>query len=65
VSNLFQTFVQLVETVKEGVTGFQMGAFDTDGLTAEDAHACAQTMSRAAQVFGTPAFEEMVVNCIK
>ena len=55
----------LVDTVKEGVTGFQMGAMDTDGLTPEDADACAQTMSRAAQVFGTPHFEEMVVNCIK
>lgn len=55
----------LVDTVKEGVTGFQMGSMDTDGLTPEDADAVAQTMSRASQVFGTPQFEEMVVNCIK
>lgn len=55
----------LVDTVKEGKTGFQMGAMDADGLTSEDVDAVAATMSRASQVFGTPQFEDMVVNCIK
>jgi granule-bound starch synthase len=55
----------LVDTVKEGKTGFQMGSMDADGLTAEDADAVAETISRAAQVFGTPQFEEMVTSCIK
>jgi granule-bound starch synthase len=55
----------LVDTVKEGKTGFQMGAFDPDTATAEDAAAVASTMARAAEVFGTPTYEEMVVSCIK
>lgn len=55
----------LVDTVKESKTGFQMGSMDADGLTAEDADAVASTMSRASQVFGTPQFEDMVMNCIK
>jgi granule-bound starch synthase len=54
----------LVDTVKEGRTGFQMGAMNPDGLTPEDADAVAETIARAADVFGTPAFEEMVNNCI-
>lgn len=40
----------LVDTVKEGVTGFHMGAMDPDALTATDAQAVAATMQRAAQV---------------
>lgn len=40
----------LVDTVKEGVTGFHMGAMDPDSLTAADAEAVASTMARAAQV---------------
>lgn len=55
----------LVDTVKEGKTGFQMGAMDPDGLKPEDADAVAETMARAADVFGTPTFEEMVNNCIQ
>lgn len=54
----------LVDTVKEGVTGFHMGALNPDRLTTEDAEAVATTMSRAAQVFGTPLFKEMVSNAI-
>lgn len=40
----------LVDTVKEGVTGFHMGAFDTDKLSPADADAIAATVNRAAQV---------------
>jgi granule-bound starch synthase len=40
----------LVDTVKEGVTGFHMGAFDPDRLNPADADAVAATVSRAAQV---------------
>ena len=54
----------LVDTVKEGVTGFQMGAMDIDGLVPEDAEAVAATMMRAAEVFGTPAFNSMRHACI-
>ena len=54
----------LVDTVKEGVTGFQMGAMDPDGLIEEDAEAVAATMKRAIEVFGTPQFELMRQNCI-
>ena len=54
----------LVDTVKEGVTGFHMGEMDADKLVAADAEAIASTMSRAAQVFATPAFPQMVRACI-
>ena len=54
----------LVDTVKEGVTGFQMGAFDPDGLTDADAEAVATTMVRAAEVYGTPAYATMRDACI-
>jgi len=54
----------LVDTVKEGVTGFHMGALDPDSLTIEDCDAVAATMERAAQVFPTPLFREMVTNAI-
>jgi granule-bound starch synthase len=40
----------LVDTVKEGVTGFHMGAFDPDRLNPADADAVAATVGRAAQV---------------
>ncbi len=40
----------LVDTVKEGVTGFHMGKLDPDELLPEDADAVAATMSRATQV---------------
>lgn len=55
----------LVDTVKEGVTGFQMGAMDPDELLEEDADAVAATMERAAEVFGTPQYDEMVAACIR
>lgn len=54
----------LVDTVKEGVTGFQMGAMDPDGLEPTDAAAVAATMARAAEVHGTPAYAAMRDACI-
>jgi granule-bound starch synthase len=36
----------LVDTVKEGVTGFHMGAFDPDELVESDAEAVAATIAR-------------------
>ena len=54
----------LVDTVKEGVTGFHMGALDPDNLTDEDAEAVASTIVRAAETYGTAAFGAMVAKCI-
>ncbi|GAX78592.1 hypothetical protein CEUSTIGMA_g6031.t1 [Chlamydomonas eustigma] len=54
----------LVDTVKEGVTGFHIGALDPEKLVPEDADAVAATITRASQVFSTPLFKEMVNNCI-
>lgn len=54
----------LVDTVKEGVTGFHMGAMDPDGLVDSDAESVAATMTRAAQVYATPAYAEMRDACI-
>ena len=54
----------LVDTVSEGVTGFQMGAMDPDSLLDEDADAVASAMRRAIEVYGTPAFEQMRKACI-
>lgn len=54
----------LVDTVKEGKTGFHMGALDQDKLDPADAEALASTVARASQAFSTPLFKEMVYNCI-
>eukprot|EP00195_Chlamydomonas_chlamydogama_P008203 CAMPEP_0202903866 /NCGR_PEP_ID=MMETSP1392-20130828/26767_1 /ASSEMBLY_ACC=CAM_ASM_000868 /TAXON_ID=225041 /ORGANISM="Chlamydomonas chlamydogama, Strain SAG 11-48b" /LENGTH=611 /DNA_ID=CAMNT_0049591215 /DNA_START=59 /DNA_END=1891 /DNA_ORIENTATION=+ len=54
----------LVDTVKEGVTGFHMGALNPDKLDPADASALAATASRAVQVFSTPLFKNMVYNAI-
>lgn len=54
----------LVDTVKEGVTGFHMGAFDLEELTDEDVEAVVETVGRAADVYGTPTFQEMSLKCI-
>ncbi|KAG1355314.1 Granule-bound starch synthase 1, chloroplastic/amyloplastic [Cocos nucifera] len=56
----------LVDTVKEGVTGFHMGAFSVkcDAVDPVDAAAVASTVKRALKVYGTPAFHEMVQNCM-
>lgn len=54
----------LVDTVKEGVTGFHMGSLDKDTLVQADVEALAATCARAAQVFPTAQHKEMVYNCI-
>lgn len=54
----------LVDTVKEGVTGFQMGAMDPDNLEEADADAICQTILRAADAYGTPSYTAMRDRCI-
>ncbi|XP_029119652.1 granule-bound starch synthase 1b, chloroplastic/amyloplastic isoform X2 [Elaeis guineensis] len=56
----------LVDTVKEGVTGFHMGAFsiNCDAVDTVDVTAVASTVKRALKVYDTPAFHEMVQNCM-
>ncbi|XP_027337652.1 granule-bound starch synthase 1, chloroplastic/amyloplastic-like [Abrus precatorius] len=56
----------LVDTVKEGFTGFQMGAFNVecDAVDPADVDAIAKTVKRATAVYGTPAFTEMIKNCM-
>ena len=55
----------LVDTVKEGITGYHMGAMDADNLVPEDVEAMVETCVSAAADFGTPAYEKMVKTCIK
>ncbi|XP_066396041.1 granule-bound starch synthase 1b, chloroplastic/amyloplastic-like [Miscanthus floridulus] len=56
----------LVDTVKEGVTGFHMGSFSVECETVDpaDATAVASTVTRALKQYDTPAFHEMVQNCM-
>lgn len=54
----------LVDTVKEGVTGFHMGAMDKDALVSEDVDAVVSTAERAAQAFSTGLYKQMVYNAI-
>eukprot|EP00976_Prorocentrum_cordatum_P073264 1181015-Prorocentrum_minimum.AAC.3 len=54
----------LVDTVKEGVTGFHMGAMDPDMLVEADVDAMVKTMKRACEVYKTPAYPAMVKACI-
>ncbi|TKY64153.1 Granule-bound starch synthase 1 [Spatholobus suberectus] len=56
----------LVDTVKEGFTGFQMGSFsvECDAVDPVDVDALAKTVKRALAVYGTPAFTEMIKNCM-
>lgn len=54
----------LIDTVKEGVTGFHFGAFDPDELEPADVKAIVSTAEKAVQVYGTPVFTEMVKACI-
>ncbi|KAG2449804.1 hypothetical protein HYH02_005327 [Chlamydomonas schloesseri] len=54
----------LVDTVKEGVTGFHMGALNPDKLDEADADALAATVRRASEVFAGGRYKEMVYNCI-
>ncbi|CAI5509723.1 unnamed protein product [Closterium sp. Naga37s-1] len=54
----------LVDTVKDGVTGFQIGEFNVDceAVYPEDVATLAAGVQRALKVFGTPAFDQMILN---
>uniref|UniRef100_A0A803L5D9 Starch synthase catalytic domain-containing protein n=1 Tax=Chenopodium quinoa TaxID=63459 RepID=A0A803L5D9_CHEQI len=56
----------LVDTVKEGFTGFQMGAFNVECETIDpsDVAALATTVKRALKTYRTPAMKEMIQNCM-
>lgn len=56
----------LVDTVKEGVTGFHMGPFNVecDAVDPADVAKISSTVKRALKVYGTPLFEEMIQNCM-
>ncbi|KAG6431490.1 hypothetical protein SASPL_109569 [Salvia splendens] len=56
----------LVDTVKEGYTGFHMGAFSVEcaAVDPDDVTKIVNTVGRALNVYGTPAFTEMVNNCM-
>ncbi|KAL5718902.1 NDP-glucose--starch glucosyltransferase [Ranunculus cassubicifolius] len=56
----------LVDTVKEGFTGFQMGSFNVECEEVDplDVTAIATTVKRALEVYGTPAMSEMIQNCM-
>ncbi|CAN6215263.1 unnamed protein product [Urochloa humidicola] len=56
----------LVDTVIEGKTGFHMGRLNVDCKVVEpaDVQKVASTLKRALKVVGTPAYEEMVRNCM-
>ncbi|RLM85105.1 granule-bound starch synthase 1b, chloroplastic/amyloplastic [Panicum miliaceum] len=56
----------LVDTVKEGVTGFHMGSFNVECETVDpaDVAAVASTVTRALKQYDTPAFHEMIQNCM-
>jgi granule-bound starch synthase len=55
----------LLDTVKEGATGFQVGRFESaDAATPGDVAALTDTLLRAAASYGTPAFTAMRAKCI-
>lgn len=54
----------LVDTVKEGVTGFHMGRMDPDDLVPADVAAVTAACVSAAAAFETEAFDGMVERCI-
>lgn len=56
----------LVDTVKEGYTGFQMGGFsvECDAVDPVDVDAVGRTVRRALATYGTPALREMIQNCM-
>ncbi|KAG6755557.1 hypothetical protein POTOM_041388 [Populus tomentosa] len=56
----------LVDTAKEGYTGFHMGAFsvECDAVDPADVAAVVKTVVRALAVYGTAAFREMIKNCM-
>ncbi|KAF6159614.1 hypothetical protein GIB67_034576 [Kingdonia uniflora] len=56
----------LVDTVKEGFTGFQMGSFNVecDEIDPADVTALATTTKKVLATYGTPALAEMIQNCM-
>ncbi|TYG91584.1 hypothetical protein ES288_A12G273900v1 [Gossypium darwinii] len=56
----------LVDTVKEGFTGFQMGAFNVecDAVDPSDLDKVAKTVKKALATYGTPTMNEMIRNCM-
>ncbi|GMH08830.1 hypothetical protein Nepgr_010670 [Nepenthes gracilis] len=56
----------LVDTVKEGFTGFQMGCFSVkcDAVNVEDVATVEKTVKRTLAAYGTPAMKEMIQNCM-
>ncbi|XP_074582770.1 granule-bound starch synthase 1, chloroplastic/amyloplastic-like [Curcuma longa] len=56
----------LVNTVKDGITGFHMGPFSVECDIADEADVLkiVETVKRALMVYGTPAFEEMIQTCM-
>lgn len=54
----------LVDTVKDGVTGFHIGAFNPDRLDPKDVDALVKACARAAGVYSSPAYGEMVKTAI-
>ena len=56
----------LVDTVKEGFTGFQMGDFNVecDKVDPADVAAIATTVKRVVATYGTSALNEMIQNCM-
>ncbi|XP_072968175.1 granule-bound starch synthase 1, chloroplastic/amyloplastic-like [Typha angustifolia] len=56
----------LVDTVEEGKTGFHMGPFsaECEVVDLSDVKKVVTTVKRALKVIGTPAFEDMIKNCM-
>nr|QYS25847.1 granule-bound starch synthase [Fritillaria thunbergii] len=56
----------LADTIKDGFTGFHMGAFSVncEAIDPVDVAATVKTVKRALKAYGTPAFSEMVQNCM-
>uniref|UniRef100_A0A2P2IPU1 Granule-bound starch synthase 1, chloroplastic/amyloplastic n=1 Tax=Rhizophora mucronata TaxID=61149 RepID=A0A2P2IPU1_RHIMU len=56
----------LVDTVKEGYTGFQMGSFsvECDMVDPADVAAIVKTVIRALATYGSTALKEMIQNCM-
>ncbi|KAL1830302.1 hypothetical protein ACET3Z_008714 [Daucus carota] len=56
----------LMDTVKEGFTGFQMGAFNVECETVDpaDVMAIVTTVKKAITTYSTSAFTKMIMNCM-
>ncbi|KAL2325260.1 hypothetical protein Fmac_024318 [Flemingia macrophylla] len=56
----------LVDTVKEGYTGFHMGGFNVecDAVDPADVKKLTTTIKRAIAAYGTPEMEKMIQNCM-